>query len=415
MNHKDYCDRFLSNYEKWNMDSIFGRPEEFLKQSIAFMARERVRGINALRSNPNMVGISLTGAVDQGDSGEGLFTTFREFKPGTMDAIFDCWAKLRWCTFVEPYNIYSGNEVTLEVVLSNEDQLQPGDYKANIWVFGPKNKEVFKKDFTVTIPEGESPFAIPVFKQNVAISGPTGKYRLVVSFVDVGAAMGGESEFYVLNKFEMPPVKSDVVLWGKDAKLQTWLEENNITVHPFDASTPVEERQLILVGAVTAPPSGEIAFSDLTKRIENGSHVIFLNHEIFQQDQDTTAFLPLVKNKGKFGTQEQWVYHTNQWAAYHPVFDGLQQGGLMDYTYYRDIIPDKYLMDIDRPTEVIAGGNNVTRCTISSGLMCAIFERGQGQFMVNTMLINENLGNVPQTERLLRNMINYMSIKKEHN
>jgi hypothetical protein len=376
MNHKNYCDRFLADYEKWGMDSIFGRPEEFLKQSIAFMARERIRGINALRSNPNMVGISLTGAVDQGDSGEGLFTTFREFKPGTMDAIFDCWARLRWCTFVEPYNIYAGDEVTLEVVLSNEDQLQPGDYPARVWVFGPENQNVFEKDFTVTIPKGEPPFAIPVFNQNVAVVGPTGRYRLVVSFTESGAAAGGESEFYVLNKSEMPPVKSEVVLWGEDTELEVWLKENNISVSTFDPSVPVE------------------------------------NHEIFQQDQDTTAFLPLAKNKGRFGTQEQWVYHTNQWVANHPVFEGLQRGGLMDYTYYREIIPDKYLMDVDRPAEVIAGGNNVTRCTISSGLLCAIFERGKGRFLMNTMLVKENLGKVPQAERLLRNMINYMAIDK---
>jgi hypothetical protein len=68
-------------------------------------------------------------------------------------------------------------------------------------------------------------------------------------------------------------------------------------------------------------------------------------------------------------------------------------------------------MEVDRPAEVIAGGNNVTRCTISSGLMCAIFERGRGRFLVNTMLVKENLGNVPQAERLLRNMINYMAIE----
>ncbi len=412
INHKNYCDRFLADYEKWGMDAIFGRPEEFLQQSIAFMACERTRGINALRSNPNMVGISLTGAVDQGDSGEGLFTTFREFKPGTMDVIFDGWAKLRWCTFVEPYNIYGGNEVKLEVVLSNEDQLQSGDYPARVWVFGPENQKIFEKDFTVTIPEGEPPFALPVFQQKIAVSGPTGKYRLVVDFVDAGAAGGGESEFYVLNKSEMPPVASELVLWGEDAELERWLKENKIPCRKFDASAPVETKQLILAGAGAAAPGGEAAFADLTRRIENGSHVIFLNHEIFQRDQDTTAFLPLAENKGKFGTQEQWVYHTNQWAASHPVFDGLQRGSLMDYTYYREIIPDKYLMEIDKPAEVIAGGNNVTRCTISSGLMCAIFERGQGRFLMNTMLVKENLGKVPQAERLLRNMINYMAIVK---
>jgi hypothetical protein len=37
--------------------------------------------LNAIRSNPNVIGHSMTGTVDQGMTAEGLWTTFRELKP----------------------------------------------------------------------------------------------------------------------------------------------------------------------------------------------------------------------------------------------------------------------------------------------------------------------------------------------
>ena len=69
------------------------------------------------------IGYSLTGTQDQGLSGEGLTTLFRELKPGTVDAMFDAWYPLRWCLFVEPVQVYRGRKAQLEAVLANEDML----------------------------------------------------------------------------------------------------------------------------------------------------------------------------------------------------------------------------------------------------------------------------------------------------
>lgn len=63
-----------------------------------------------------------SGTVDQGMPGEGLFTTFREPKPGTPDAVWDGLAPLRWCVFAEPVHGYRGTPVRFEALLANEDQ-----------------------------------------------------------------------------------------------------------------------------------------------------------------------------------------------------------------------------------------------------------------------------------------------------
>ena len=135
--YRDKLDRFLADWERWRMADAFGRPEDFFAQSNARMAGQRLLGLNAIRSNPNVIGYSLTGTVDQGMSGEGLWTTFRELKPGTADALFEGFAPLRFCLFVEPLHAYRGTPARFEAVLANEDALAPGEYPVRLQVFGP--------------------------------------------------------------------------------------------------------------------------------------------------------------------------------------------------------------------------------------------------------------------------------------
>ncbi len=396
-------DAFLKDYDRWNMHEVFGRPEAFFQASIARMAGQRTLSLGAIRSNPATVGYSLTGTVDQVMGGEGLWTTFRELKPGTTDAIFDGFAPLRWCTFVEPVNVYSGDDVTLDVVLANEDVLKPGKYPALAWVFGPDGEKLFEKSFEITIEEGEQPFALAALTERVRIAGPTGRYRLVVAFEKAAAAAGGETEFYVYGKDDMPPVEHEVVVWGEDAELEAWLGQNGIRTVKFDSSAPVEKSQLILATATPPAPGGDEAFADLVKRIENGSRVVFLCPEVFRKGDDSTGYLPL-EQRGRIGNPQQWLYHVDQWAKRHPVFEGLQAGGLMDYSYYREILPESFFIDTETPEEAIAGGNNAS-LRYESGLMTALYRRGKGRFLINTLLIRENLGSIPQAERLLRNML----------
>ena len=63
-------------------------------------------------------------------------------------------------------------------------------------------------------------------------------------------------------------------------------------------------------------------------------------------------------------------------------------------------------MGIDPAADPIAGGINAS-WGYQSGLTVAIYKFGAGEFILNTLLIRENLGKVPQAERLLRNMLRF--------
>jgi hypothetical protein len=63
------------------------------------------------------------------------------------------------------------------------------------------------------------------------------------------------------------------------------------------------------------------------------------------------------------------------------------------------------LVGQDPPTEAVAGAIKASQ-DYSSGLMLAVYDSGAGRFILNTLLIRENLGTHPAAERLLRNLLN---------
>ncbi|MBR5626305.1 MAG: hypothetical protein IKW74_01630, partial [Thermoguttaceae bacterium] len=218
--YRDRYDRFMADWNRWKLEDSFISPDDFFRQAIFRMADQRRIGINTIRANANVIGHSVTGTHDQGFSGEGLITIFRELKPGTIDAMADVFAPLRFSCFVEPVQLYRGDEARFEAVLINEDVLKPGDYPVRCVVVGPGNKRIFDEIQTLTVPKPavgrENPFAIPVFSKKFPVDGPTGEYHFYIEFQQRGAAAGGLERFYVTDPADFPRVVPEIpfVIWG---------------------------------------------------------------------------------------------------------------------------------------------------------------------------------------------------------
>jgi len=401
--YRTCLDRFLADYDRWNMADTFARPADYFRQCVAKMAALRGLGVDALRSNPNVIGYSLTGTQDQGYTGEGLTTTFRELKPGTVDALYESLAPLRLCVFTEPVSVYCGDTVRVDVVLADEDGLGPGDYPVRVQVLDPLGKRLLDHTVSVTVPEGEPPFALPVLAEDVAVDGPTGRYRVVADMLEGGAPTGGEAVFYGMSRSDMPPVLDPVVLWGDDSDLADRLRAMGVQAVSLD-SPEAQGKAAILVGA-SAAGVGDAEWQALADRISAGSTVVFLCPEVFRVGDDPAARVPL-GNRGRLATMANWVYLKDEWAKRHSIFEGLQCGGLMDYTFYREIIPDLAWADQDPPEEAVAGANNTSQ-GYASGLLVAVHRLGEGRVVLNTLRIRQNLGTDPVAERLLRNMLRF--------
>jgi len=209
-------------------------------------------------------------------------------------------------------------------------------------------------------------------------------------------------EFHVADPAEMPPVETPVVLWGEDAALAKWLADHGIRTRPF-SPTPPAAREVILASSEPARPGGAEAFRELARRIARGATAVFLSPDVFRKGDQSTGWLPL-GNKGALSKAPRWLYLSDDWAKSHPIFDGLPAGGLMDYTFYRELIPDLVWTGQDAPAEAVAGAINTAQ-GYSSGLLVAVHALGAGRFVLNTLLLREHLGRHPAAERLLRNML----------
>ena len=156
-----------------------------------------------------------------------------------------------------------------------------------------------------------------------------------------------------------------------------------------------------------------MAFRDLAERIGRGSTVLFISPKVFHKKFDWAGhldqplgWLPLV-NQGKVElAYNPGIYRPDYWARNHPLFEGLPSGGLMDFTFYRDILSDDGYVGIDVPSVAVAGNIN-TSFNYASGLSLTVHALGAGEFILNTLHIRRELDRHPAAERLLRNMLNY--------
>ena len=417
--YRSEAEKYLADWERFGLDTVFASPGDLLLQSQRVQAEQRLVGLNAIRSNPNLCGYSLTGLCDQGMTAEGLWTTFRELKPGMVDAIRDGWAPLRWCIFVEPVHGYSGQSFNLEAVLANEDVLRPGEYPVRLKVVGPGGT-VLDRSMVLNVPNPprfhrdvpqeppEPPMVLPVFSETIKIDGPAGKYEIVAYFERGAAPVGGRSHFFVSDPGSLPSVDTEVTIWGDEERLETWLKNRGIRCRNFVDPAP-ESREVILVGGLSGAPGDLDAFRELVRRIAQGGTAIFLTPKVFKRGDNALGFLPLAK-KGSLRLTQGWAAGRDDFAKAHPIFDGLPSNGLLDLIFYRDLIPGETYDGQDTPAELVAGAFAVGSYQPGgyySGTHIAVYPLGAGKFILNTLLLLENLGKHPAADRLVLNFLRY--------
>ncbi|MBV9035679.1 MAG: hypothetical protein JO182_14410, partial [Acidobacteriaceae bacterium] len=365
---------------------------------------------NIIRSNPKFCGFNLTGMLDHGMTGEGVWRFWRDWKPGAFDAMQDGWAPLRWCLFVEPTHTYAGRPLTLEAVLANEDVLRPGSYPVEFSVLGPKGV-AWQRKATIQIPtptEGQDgPLAVPVLKEEAVLSGPAGAYQFLPYSERNFAPPEASWEFHLTDPSSLPHANASVVTWGVPDVALSWMKTHGVTALPLTATVP-QHRELILVGDVSA--NSQIGdWKRVAEGMARGSTVVFLSPKAFRQGKDASARLPLAR-KGHVYEFNDWLYHKECVAKPHPIFEGLQGQGVLDWYYYGPVLPH-YLFDgQDTPTEVIAAafatGYSI-KGGYASGVLMGIYQFNAGQFIVNSFPILENIDNHPVADRMLLNLIRY--------
>jgi hypothetical protein len=392
------------------MDGVYAFPEEMLRASQQLHCRQRQLGFTLIRSNPRICGYNLTGLLDHGYTGEGLWTFWREFKPGIMDTLQEGWAPLRWCLFASPMHAYAGRPLKLEAVLANEEVLAPGSYPVWLRVLGPKGV-AWEKKLDMVIPQPadgkDSPLAIPVFSEEITIAGPAGQYTFAATLQRGGAPAAGRLMFHVTDA-PMAEKSLAVVAVGVDPRVQAWLKSRQISVGPLEKAA-AGARQIILVGNA-APALTPAVRIDLLRRVVQGSTAVFLDPGVFQKGDDPVGWLPL-RNKGRLTRFSDWLYHKECVAKRHSLFAGLAPAGIMDWDYYGPLISNLFFEGQDTPEDVAAAAFAVCHSSrpdgYAAGVMLGAYPLGAGKLLLNTFNILDQVDKHPAADRLLLNLMAY--------
>jgi hypothetical protein len=196
--------------------------------------------------------------------------------------------------------------------------------------------------------------------------------------------------------------------WGVPTNVESWLTAHGATIVPFHSGTS-GNREVILVGDISAKPAPASDWRVLAEFMATGSTVVFLSQEAFKRDKQDAAWLPLAK-KGRIHNFNDWLYHKECVAKRHAIFEGLQGNGMLDWYYYGPMWPHHVFEGQDTPAEVVAASFAAGYSTAggySSGVLLGLYKFGAGQFIVNSYPIIEHVDKHPVADRLLLNLANH--------
>jgi len=402
---RDQVEIFEADWRRLGFDDVYAFPEDMLRESQRLHSRQRAFAFDLIRANPRLAGYNLTGMLDHALTGEGLWTFFRQWKPGTFDAVWEGWAALRWCLLADPTHAYAGRAITLEASLANEGALKPGEYPARFRLIGPAGV-AWEKAVTIAIPD-PSPLAVPVLRETVTLDGPPGAYTVAANLERGGAPAGGRMTVQLTDPAALPHLTGDVAAWGLGGSAEAWLAARGLSCRPLGATV---QREVILVGL---PPEAERTperMAELNRRLESGATVIALHPGVFASGADSTAYLPLAR-RGKSYTATDWLYHKECVTRRHPVFEGLQGPGIMDWDYYGPVIPHEIYEGLDAPDEMMAAsfvvGHHRHPGGYAWGLLMGAYRVGAGTLILSTLPLLQNLDAHPAADRLLVNLLRH--------
>ena len=405
----------MDDWERLKLDDTFASPRISSSMRGEDGGTEAKMGINAIRSNPNIVGYGMTGCNDPLTYGEGFITAFRELKPGTADAIFDAFYPVRWCTFAEPVASTEDRKCISRPCSANEDAAPPGQYPARLEVVGPDNRKVFDRTDHRHDPRREERQRAGVChprcsREDVPIDGPSGKYRFLVTFEKGVAASGGEAEFYVTDPADMPPW---IPKWSCGATTRNSssgsrsMASKSGRIMPGQSNSPRSDSCLLCAERRRKPGSLARPCHADRPRIHGGvPHAGCLQEgrqsaglaaacEEGRDGNGQRVYVPPGLSEGRMGEEASAVRRVAVRRADGPHVLPRDHPGLSDTG------------DKTRPTKRWPGPSAHLGPSHHCDLMLSVYNLGAGRFILNSLRVRQDLGQDPTAERLLRNMLNY--------
>ena len=401
---KKAVDAVEADWEKFGLGDIYPSIDDFFADSFVKSVRQRVITFDLVRGNPKFCGYNLTGIMDHALAGEGLWTSFGEFKPGMMEAVRDGWNPLRFCMLVNPDHAYAKTPLRLVVRLANEDALPPGAYPVTLRIWEKTGGTLWEHKTKVSVEEGKfAPLAYTVFDETIDIALKAGEYTLAADLEDGGRPGNRRMKFLISDKNSLPAVSGKICAIAATSRQREILEATGAKVAVLDCGACAQD-EVIVVGS----EGGDIDWDALYGCIKRGAKALFLSPFVFGENENTTAKLPFGQ-KGRLRYMRDWLYHKEYIGKRHPALEGMQGPGILDWEYYGQLCNDYFFENIRTPDDIAVAcmATGYPGPGYDGGIAIGGYNFGEGYFMLNTMGIFENAG-CPAADRLLRNLLNYL-------
>ena len=390
------------DFSKFGFDRVYPFPETMLIESQRLGARQRTLGFNLIRANPQIAGFSMTGLLDHGMCGEGLWSYWRRWKPEMFDAISDGFSPLRFCLMTWQTNAYSGREFRVKASLATEDALSPGRYSASFRIVRDC-VTVWSKDTEIVIPES-MPLAVPVFDERITLDVPTGKYTLLANLNNGGSPTGEKLDFYITDTSYLNAQGTSVRVWGVNEKAAAFMTSCGVNVLPFSGETDLP----VIVG--NPEDHGDDAkWNSLRTAAENGHKTVFMQSRLFLDHPELTAKTGFADFRCVY-TQD-FLYHKEYVPMPHPIFDGLRPG-MMDLDYVSTVFPHETIETEASPEPICSGfvtGSIWVEGSYRSSYSIAEWKTGRGSVILSMPYVLENIGENPIADIMLINTVKYIN------
>ena len=390
------------DFSKFGFDRVYPFPETMLIESQRLGARQRTLGFNLIRANPQIAGFSMTGLLDHGMCGEGLWSYWRRWKPEMFDAISDGFSPLRFCLMTWQTNAYSGREFRVKTSLATEDALRPGTYSASFRIVRDC-VTVWPKDSEIVIP-GSLPLAVPVFDERITLDVPIGKYTLLANLNNGGSPTGEKLDFYITDTSYLNAQGTSVRVWGVNEKAAAFMTCRGVNVLPFSGETDLP----VIVG--NPEDHGDDAkWNSLRTAAENGHKTVFMQSRLFLDHPELTAKTGFADFRCVY-TQD-FLYHKEYVPMPHPIFDGLRPG-MMDLDYVSTVFPHETIETEASPEPICSGfvtGSIWVEGSYRSSYSIAEWKTGRGSVILSMPYVLKNIGDNPVADILLINTVKYIN------
>ncbi len=386
------------------------------QQSIHGAANKRM--IEAVRSNPEVDGYCIH-ALAAGDwiLGAGLIDLWRNPKTYAYEDTKAANQPQLISIRAEPRNAYAENGLTLSVNGINE--LTPIEGNLELEITSASEDVVYSKEIAKELKSGVS----NLFESNVNTSAWEGSYTVTAKIITSDGKIITENftEFDVFNTKGLQAPEAKIAVLDYSKALVPFLKKSGIKTTAFSKSTDVSI-PVFVTAAVPRTNSDKKRFSDLEAFVQKGGTLVYI--EGTKEDSDgSNPLFPFSTNAHPAVGLWTCIPHM---VHDHPIFEGLPTKGMMR-NVYENIWPKMTLRDLkgkeSSKIETLVGTvafdwfSKEHKMNYSGpgaswwGSDMAIIPSGKGRYLISQLRLVENLGKDPVADKILFNMINFLTRK----